>query len=297
MSSDVAWTSSIEPPKATFISVLAAIGFGTVPFFAKNLIDAGFSAQTIAFYRYFPVALLLSPFLLIGPESRSATIWGVLGGAAMGMGWAGYVKAVESIPVSTVGIVYMTYPMFTVLIGWLWFRQRLTARSIIASMIVLAATVIATSPVLAINEVVSNLLVALAAPITFGFAINILAVKLSSISPLSRIASVAWGAVLGLLPLILMREHEQLLPTSLLDVSMIVGIAIITALVPQLLYVISAPRIGAAKSAIVGSVELPTMLLIGWAVFQETIDLTQIVAAIMIITAVIMTPVVRPELR
>jgi len=295
MNNTIAWDSSTTSFKATSISILAAVGFGTVPFFARNLIDIGLSPQMIAFYRYLPVAFALSPFLLIKPEARSTTLWGIGGGAAMGVGWAGYVKAIESTPVSTVGIIYMTYPIFTLLIAWIWFRQQPTFRSMAASMIVLTATVIATSPVLATSKMVSGLLFALAAPITFGFAINILAVKLSSIPPLSRIASVAWGAVLGLLPLILMLEHDRLLPTSLFDWSMIIGIALVTALVPQLLYVISAPRLGAAKAAVAGSVELPTMFLIGWAVFEESIGATQLLAAIMIISAVIMTPTLRSE--
>ena len=288
--------TNFDPAAATFAAVLAAIGFGTVPLFAKSLTDAGLAAQAVAFYRYALVAAALSPFLLIGPRDRSTTLWGILSGAAMGIGWTGYVKAIELVSVSTVGILYMSYPMFTVLIAWLWFRRPPRLRSIGACLIVLMATVVATTPAVNGSEPVHAFLIALAAPITFGFAINVLASKLCSIPPLSRIASVAMGAVMGLLPLIVSLEPERLLPVSPLDWSLVLGIAIVTALVPQLLYVVSAPRIGAAKSAMAGSMELPTMFLVGWLAFGETIGLLQFVAAIMVLFALTLTPTDHAEL-
>lgn len=289
--------ANLEPAMATFGAVLAAIGFGMVPFFAKNLTDGGMAAPAVAFYRYALVALALSPFLLLEPGVRSASLWGVLCGAAMGVGWTGYVRALESVPVSTAGVLYMTYPMFTVLIAWLWFRQHPGLRSIAASLIVLAAAVVATTPAVTGSGEFSALLFALSAPVSFGFAINVLVSKLSSIPPLSRIACVATGAVLGLLPLMVSLEPERLLPASLMDWWMIVGIAVVTALIPQFLYAVSAPRIGAAKSAMAGSAELPTMFLVGWLAFGETIGSAQLVAAFMVLIAVAITPTLRPEPR
>lgn len=282
--------ASHELKIATLASLLAAIGFGMVPFFAKTLTEAGLAAQAVALYRYILVALALLPFLLIGPKARSTTLWGILCGASMGVGWTGYVRAVESVPVSTVGILYMTYPMFTVMIAWIWFRQPPRMRAIGASLIVLTAAVVATTPAATGGEPISAFLIALTAPVTFGFAINVLASKLGSIPPLSRIASVALGAVMGLLPLVVSLEPGRLLPTSSADWWMIFGIAVVTALIPQLLYVISAPRIGASKSAMAGSMELPTMFLVGWLAFGEAIGSAQLVAAFMVLFAVAVTP-------
>ncbi len=279
------------PLIATVTATLAAVGFGMVPFFAKTLTDGGMAAQAVAFYRYVLVAIVLLPFLSIRPGAWSTTVWGILCGAAMGIGWTGYVKAIETIPVSTVGVLYMTYPIFTVLIAWVWFRQPPSLLSIFAAVIVIVAAVIATTPVAVRAEESFAFLIALTAPITFGFAINVLVTKLAGILPLSRIASVALGAVLGLLPLIVPLGFDNLLPESAIDWWMIVGIAIITALIPQLLYVVSAPRIGAAKSAMAGSAELPTMFLVGWLAFGETIGSPQLIAAAMILTAVVITPV------
>ncbi len=275
---------------ATFAAVLAAIGFGMVPYFSKNLTDAGMAAPAVAFYRYLLVCVAMLPFLTIRRNSWPKTIWGILSGAAMGIGWTGYVKAIETVPVSTVGVLYMTYPLFTMLIAWIWFRQRPGSASIIAGVTVVAAAAIAMTPAAVGTEWKLALLIALTAPVTFGFAINIIARKLIGISPLSRIASLSLGAVLGLLPLIAPLESEQLLPASAAGWWMIIGIAVVTAFIPQLLYVISAPRIGAAKTAIAGSVELPTMFLISWLAFGETIGSLQPIAAAMVLTAIIITP-------
>jgi drug/metabolite transporter (DMT)-like permease len=48
----------------------------------------------------------------------------------MGVGWVGYVRAVEIAPVSTAGILYMTYPVFTLLIAWLVFGDRPGRRAV-----------------------------------------------------------------------------------------------------------------------------------------------------------------------
>ena len=40
-------------------------------------------------------------------------------------------------PVSTVGVLYMTYPVFTLLIGWIWFRAVLSNRAMTGAKMVM----------------------------------------------------------------------------------------------------------------------------------------------------------------
>ncbi len=41
----------------------------------------------------------------------------------MGIGWIGYVTALEKLPASTVGVLYMTYPVFTLATAWAVFGE------------------------------------------------------------------------------------------------------------------------------------------------------------------------------
>jgi len=270
----------------------AAVGFGSVPYFAKTLTDSGMAAQAIAFYRYLLVAVVLSPFLFVGSKAGSKIAWGVLAGAAMGVGWTGYVMSIALIPISTAGVIYMSYPVFTVVIACLWFRQSFTARSLAASAMIVAAALMVSAPSQAHGDHESGfgLLFALIAPVTFAFAVNVLASKLEGISPLSRVAGLAFGAVIGLLPLVLPLAETQMLPESASDLWKIAGIGLVTALIPQLLYVSNAPLIGAQKSAMLGGIELPTMILIGWLAFGEPLSPGQFIAASLVLLAVTVTP-------
>jgi drug/metabolite transporter (DMT)-like permease len=275
----------------TCLVVLACFCFGTIPYFAKSLTDAGMAPYAVAFYRYGLSALVLFPLILRLPmEQKKAAVWGILSGVSVGLGWIGFVSALKSVPVSTVGVLYMTYPVFTLLIGWIWFRDVPAKKGITGALMVIVAALIASSPAAVESRHLPAMLISLSAPITFGFAINVLIHKLTSIKPIARVATFSVGASISLLPLLILSAPNTVLPQNAADWQLIAGLALGTALLPQLLYTTFAPRIGAARSAVAGSVELPTMFFIGWYTLGETIGLTQWLACLLITLAILMTP-------
>ena len=275
---------------ATIMVAASAAMFGLVPLFARGLTEAGLSAPAISFFRYLLAGAVLSPFLVLRGPGRSATLWGLGAGASMGLGWVGYVEALSSMSVSTAGVFYMTYPLFTVLIGWLGFRDPPGIRTIFASILILSGALVATGGTGETLPAAKTLAFALMAPASFGLAINILARKLIAIPPLSRIPCVSLGAVLALLPLISGLPADDVVPQGLDAWTLLLGLAIFTALVPQLIYVVYSPRIGASASAMAGSSELPTMFLIGWLVLGESLTPAHILAGSLVITAIVITP-------
>ncbi len=275
----------------TCVVLLSCFCFGTIPYFAKTLTDSGMASYAVAFYRYGLSALILFPILLRLPAAQLKTvIWGVTSGVAVGLGWVGYVSALKTVPVSTVGVLYMTYPVFTILIGWLWFQDKPSNRALYATAIVIAAAVIASSPAAVEPRHLPAMLVSLTAPISFGLGINILVHKLTPIHALARVASFALGASVSLLPLLILSEPRAVLPQDIAGWQLIAGLAVGTALLPQLLYTMFAPMIGAARSAMAGSIELPTMFFIGWFTLGEVIGPAQWLACLLITLAILMTP-------
>ncbi len=274
----------------TCLVLLACCCFGTIPYFAKSLTDAGMAPYAVAFYRYALSAIVLLPLLRVPPALWRTAGWGIFSGMVTGLGWIGFVHALESVPVSTVGVLYMTYPVFTLLIGWLWFRDLPSKRALGGAAIVIVAAILASSPAAIDPRHLPTMLLSLSAPIGFGFAINVLVHKLTPLKPHARVASFALGALLGLLPLILLAAPGTVLPGSADGWMLIAGLAIFTAVLPQLVYVTFAPRIGAARSAVAGSVELPTMFVIGWVVLGESVGMAQWLACLLITLAILMTP-------
>jgi drug/metabolite transporter (DMT)-like permease len=280
-----------SPLLPTGLVVLACFCFGTIPYFAKSLSDAGMAPYAVAFYRYGLSAIVLLPILLRIPKAQWRTVaWGIFSGISVGLGWVGFVSALETVPVTTVGVLYMTYPVFTILIGWVWFRDAPSKRALSAALMVVMAALLASSPVAVETRHLPAMLISLTAPISFGLGINILIHKLTPIRALARVATFSLGASLGLLPLLLLADPGSVLPQQLDDWWLIAGLALGTALFPQWIYTTFAPEIGAARAAVSGSVELPTMFIVGWFLLGENIGVAQWLACLLVTLAILLTP-------
>jgi len=276
----------------TALIVLAAVAFGTVPFFARGLIEGGMSPVAVAFWRFALSGIVLAPLLLRVLHERAAILWAVSAGLALGVGWIGYATALETLPVATAGVLYMTYPLFTALLGWLWFGFRPTQRTLLAAGLVLAAALVSSSTGPVSRSDLPAMLLALAAPLGFAYGIAVLTMKLAALPVLSRMASVQLGATLGLLPLFVATggTAAAVVPASAGGWWLVAGAAIVTALLPQLVYTIYAPRVGATRTAVAGSAELPTMFLVGWLAFSEPLGPGQWLACALIVVAIFLAP-------
>ncbi|CUH46708.1 DMT family transporter [Ruegeria atlantica] len=269
--------------------LFASICFGLVPYFSRGLTDQGLAPYAVAFYRYILAAVVLLPALVMHHSKWREIIWGMVAGAVMGLGWVGYVTALETVPASTVGVLYMTYPVFTIAIAWALFGDQPTRRSLIAAGLIVVAAIFAGSPASVPPDQIPILLVSLAAPFGFGFGICVLVHRLSRIAPLARMASVSLGSVIGLAPLILSSEVGEILPEGGGDWFLVVGFGLVTALIPQLIYTICSPIIGATRTAVVGSIELPTMFAVGVLAFGEVITGAQALACALVLGAIALT--------
>lgn len=281
--------TTIPSALAVFGVLFASICFGLVPFFSRGLTEQGVAPYAVAFYRYIVAAILLLPVLIMHRKAWREICWGLSAGAVMGLGWIGYVTALETLPASTVGVLYMTYPVFTLIIAWALFADAPTRRALLAAGLIALAAIIVGSPASVPLQQIPTLLMSLAAPFGFGFGICVLVHRLSRIAPLARIASVSLGSVLGLLPLMVSADAAELLPKGQSDWILIIGIGLVTALVPQLIYTICSPMIGASQTAVVGSIELPTMFAVGFLAFGEAITAPQAAACALVLGAIAIT--------
>ncbi|HBN30717.1 MAG: DMT family transporter [Rhodobacterales bacterium] len=266
--------------------MLSAVFFGLVPFFARSLTEAGIAPPAVAFFRYLISPLLFFRFLVLRGPGSSATYWGLASGILLGLGWVGYVNALELMPVSTAGILYMTYPIFTLLISWLFFGDRPTLRMSIASGLILLAAIIAAAPSGGAEFPLHSILFALLAPFAFGIGINILTHKLVALPPISRMVAGPLGSAVVLLPLMATYPIDAIIPKDPSVWVLLIGIGVITATLPQFIYVVFAPKIGASATGVAGSVELPTMFLVGYMAFGEDITLAQFLAGALVLAAI-----------
>jgi len=274
---------------ATLFVLVSSVAMGSVPVFARSLTEAGLSPVSVSFYRNLLGTILLASLLRFDLARRSATLWALGAGVGMGLGWAAYVRAVEVLPVSTAGVIYMSYPLFAIGLAWVVFKQRAAPRAIGAGCIVLAASIVAVGAELSGTDT-DILLVAFAAPLSFGFAVAVLTERLAVLRPIERVAPIAAGSSIGLFPLVATQSWSETVPADFRTWMLVVGIGLLTAIGPQWLYSSAAPHVGPARAAVAGSIELPTMFLIGFVVFDEALTVQQLIAGVMVLGAVLLVP-------
>jgi len=280
----------VSVPVATALVVLASVGFGSVPVFVRGLTEGGMAPHAVALYRYALGAVLFLPAMVAARAQWRLLLAGTVAGLAVGLGWIAYVRAIETLPVATVGVVYMTFPVFALIASWALFGEPPTARGLAATGVVAAAAALAAGPAAFGPEASGALFLSFLAPATFGTAIAVLVHLLPPLPVLARMGAISSGSVLGLLPLVVVTPADAVLPADGRALVLVAGIALATALVPQLLYTFFAPVVGAARAATAGAVELPTMMLLGWLALGEAITPLQAVAAAMIAGAVALSP-------
>ncbi len=282
------------PTLATAIIAATSLAFGTVPLFGKILLAAGLSAEAIALYRF---CLALPLALVFLPCRRDALLpVSALAGAGLanGIGWTAYLDSLEHLPVASAGVIYLSYPLFVVVLAWLLLGQRITARTLAgAVLVVLGAVTVNGSGALA-PEQWPLLLSVLPAPVGFALMVVVMSRVGLRLSTLERFSAICVGTVAGLLPTSLAGGIDTLLPNSVEAWFWIGAMALVTATVPQLLYMLAARAVSPGRAAAAGAVELPTMLTVGAVVFGESVGVVEVVGALMVIVAVLVTPAVAP---
>ena len=284
-----------HPGLATLGVVVASVGFGLVPLFARSLIEAGMAPHAIALYRYLLASILLAPLVWRWRRSGRVLAWGLGIGLAMGLGWVAYVRALALVPVSTAGVLYMTYPVFALIFARLLFGERPAPRALLATLVIVAAAALVSGFGALDADKVPALLLSLAAPAGFGLGIAVLVHRLPRVPALVRIGVVSMGSVLGLAPLAMGTPAAALVPSDAAGWALVVGIGLGTALVPQLIYTLCSPVVGTARTAVAGSVELPVMSGVGWAAFGEVPTPQQAVACALVLGAILLTPSRQPR--
>jgi len=288
---------SLGTAGATAAIALCALCFGLVPLFARELQALNLPSEAIALYRYLFTAVVLLPFLPLAREKRREGLLMLICGLLVGLGWIGYLEAIEVAPIAAAGLVYMSYPLFSLFFAWLLLGQRPGRRAYLAGGLVLLAAALLLDPGTLSGPALLALLWSLPAPITFGLVVVVLSGVIRKLSVLERMAAGMLGAVIALAPLSASAGLAAMVPHGLHHWGLVIALGIVTALLPQMLYTYTCPKVGPARSAAAGSFELPTMLLVGWLAFGESLGLREILAAGLVLAAILLSPTIEAKRR
>lgn len=281
-----------SPLLATGLIAFASLCFGMVPLFARPLLDAGLSTEAIALYRFCLALPLALAFL---PWRRSALRPAIaLAGAGLagGLGWTTYLNAIDTVPVASAGVFYMSYPLFVVILARFLVGQDITPRALGGAALILGGALIVNAPGTIPAGQLVILLSSLPAPVGFALIVVLIATAGRNLSIMERWSAISVGHVAGLLPAALLSDSGTLLPATAEGWAWIGGIALVTATLPQILYTLAARSVSVSRTSAAGAAELPTMMVIGLIAFGEPLGLNEIFGALLIIAAILVTPAV-----
>lgn len=263
----------------------AACGFGLNPMLAQLLYGLGFDAQVVTLYRFLLPTLMLLPFLRI----RSGD-WAEAGRMfALGMGNAvamlAYFKAMQTIDPAKAIFIYYTYPIFSLLLGWLFWGKRPSRNGLVAGALILVAVSLVLNPQQAHEDSLWHIASVFLAPLMVALIIQYLAQPKAPMSTLQRLNMSQLGHMLVLLPLAVWSEPTKWLPVSWEGVVWLVALAVFASSLPQFLMTMGVSRLGSDRTAIAGTLELVVAMLAGTMVFGQSLTQGQLTAMLLVILA------------
>ncbi len=268
-----------------YFVLMAAFFYGLNPFFAQLLFQDGLGAEMVTLYRFILPAIFFAFFLRASGNDRSEVLRTLLLGIASGISIFGYFHALEALPPATAILIYYTYPVFSVLIGWAVFKRELTQNALVSAALVAIAASLTVRPEALSENALLPVLACFLAPLVVAFQVQYLSNPKKQIAISNRMAWMTMGHIVVLLPLAIWIAPVQVLPTSIVGGLSVLGIALLAAAVPQILFMIGAPRSCADKNALTGTMELVVALLAGVILLGESLDRLEITAMILIVLA------------
>ncbi len=269
----------------------SALGFGLNPMLAQLLLGNGYSPEAIAMYRFLIPVICVSG-ALSGVRRQPAEAARTLGvGLISGLGMLCYFEAFTRLPASNVILLYYSYPVFSVLIGSLFFSRRPGLNSWASTFLITLAVSLVVAPDDLPGTRLPDLLMALMAPVSFALLLNYFSRPRTPMPPTRRMACGVTGHLLVVLPFLLFSpENTLLLPRTLHDGVLLLAIGVLAAAVPQYLFAVGAPRAGAERTTLIGAVELVFAMLFGVLFLGDGLSRVEVTAALLILIALVIRP-------
>lgn len=265
--------------------ITAAIGFGLNPMLAQLLMGDGLSPQLVTLYRFLLPALVLMPWLRLKRTEYKEGLVMFGFGMANGVAMLAYFSALSQIPVTQAIFIYYSYPVISLLVGWgLYGKKPTTNHMISAGLIIIAASLVFQPQQLDAGQWLPTLSCFLA-PLVFALTIHYWSHPRKPLAPLQRMRCGLLGHMLVLVPLAIISQPTVWLPQSNVGYVWVIALAGLATSLPQLLFTIGAPKVGAEKTSIAGALELVVALIGGTIVLGNGLDHGQIVAMILILMA------------
>ena len=286
-------------PNGTLLIILAAVFWGSMGIFVRGLTGlAGFTSIQIVSLRLSVAALSFTLILFI-KDSRGFRIRLKDIPLFLGLGFgsvlfftACYFTAIRMMTLSVAAILLYTSPIWVMLLSLLLFHEKMTARKLLALGISFLGCIFV-SGIGSDNSgiTLTGILVGLGAGLGYGLYSILGSIALRRYSTYTVTAYTFVIAAAGSLFLCSLPDlwHKiTVCPRKPYLCLFIILTALVTAVIPFLLYTLGLEQIEASRAAILATVEPMVATLIGVIVFHEYMTLSSVLGILCITGAIIL---------
>lgn len=279
--------------------LLAGLGFGFLGVFGKLAFDSGLTTGELLTIRFFTASLVLALGLgLTAPHRILITKQQMVICALLGtMGYAVfstlYFKSIEGVSISLAALLLYTYPIMVAVGARFVFNEKLSRGqwlALPATIIGLALLLYGETEARSAFHVISGILAALC----YATYILVSSRVQKDIHPLTSGLYVIFFAALGLL-LIHRPEFAKFTRLSLSQISIVIGIAVISTVAPLVFFLSGLQKLGSNEASILSTVEPLTAAIAGVVFFNESLSPTMATGGILILSSLIGVVIARPS--
>ena len=272
----------------------SATGFATLAIFAKLAYKSGLGTEQTLAFRFLLAAIgmwILATLIGQSPlrlaRSQLATLV-ALGGLVYTAQALTYFVALRSLHASLVVLIAYIYPSLVVVAGWIFLRRSVSPWhwvALAASFAGVALLVGGANFQLA-WPLVWPLVLAIASPMIYTGYILIGERVMSSTPAIAASAVIMSGAAVAFC-LLAALNHELALPGDASGWAVGVGIALFPTMVAISLFMAGLPRVGAARAALLSTVEPVITVLLAVVLLGDRLSVVQVIGGALVLLAVI----------
>lgn len=282
-------------------AAFSSIFFGCIPFFTLPLYKVGYTSDLVLFYRFFVASVFMGIFLLMKRESFAISFKSLcsimLHGANYFIIALFLFLALRYADSGLVTTIFYTNPIFVLLLSVVFFHEKMELYKLVL-IVITSFGVALLSGFFSGNIVISffGLILSLLAGI--GYAVYIMLLLKLPASDVSRevfsFYLFLFGAVTALIYLLLFGNF--ILAASMHEWTNILGSALVTGVVSNILLIYALPKIGPVYTVIIGVMEPLTAVFIGIIHFGEAMTFEKCLGILIVVCAIILLTVI-PNLR
>jgi len=273
--------------------MIAAMCWGVIGIFSRQLVAAGFSFVEIAAARGLITSVCLFAFLLITDRKKMKIsikdlwIFIVMGGVGVAMFNIFYFRTLETITMSATTILLYTSPFIVMVISAFAFNDKITKQKVAAVMIAFAGCLMTVGIAGGGDMVPMGIITGLAAAFCYSQYTIFGKFALKKYSPVT-IPAYAFGIVGVILgPFCDWGKMFALLSEDSGNTANLLILGLCLTLLPFICYTNALKRIEASKAMIIAFVEIPTAAVAGMLVFNETLTLLKVAGIALVFVAVV----------